>query len=173
MAITIVLTTLLNVFAFAPDLCSDAYLNAAGEPYTDSTGMTLSRFCQWAGPDVPVWDNTVCCTFDADGAQCSVPTATGACAVGEPRYCEYGQQLWGEVVCYQSFPSMCEAGYCISEPTEPPPGPLASELGCCSAGGACQVILSSQLWECKEGGGEWLACNDGTVYIDGTMDCWD
>jgi hypothetical protein len=52
---TAIVTLLVSLLQFAsapaPDLCADVYLNTAGEPITDSSGTTLSRFCEWTGPD--------------------------------------------------------------------------------------------------------------------------
>ena len=55
MKLSIILTTILSTFATtSPDLCDDVFLNAAGDPVTDLVRQTLSRFCKWTGPDVPI-----------------------------------------------------------------------------------------------------------------------
>jgi hypothetical protein len=43
-------------------------------------------------------------------------------------------------------------------------------MGCCSAGGACQVVEAAQMGDCN---GTFLFCHDGVTNVDGTMDCWD
>jgi hypothetical protein len=175
MKFAILLNTLLNSFAtVAPNLCADVYVDAAGDPYTDVIGQTLSRYCAWTGPDAPVWDANVCCTIDGDGAHCSVPDKNGRCVIGYRMYCEYAAAVpGGGVVCYQPFPSMCDAGFCIEAPPNMPPAPQASLLGCCNDGGACQPIVAAQIWDCEGGGGTLLSCFNGVTNADGTMDCWD
>jgi hypothetical protein len=174
MKIAVLLTTLLNVFATAPDLCADVYLDAAGNPYTDVIGQTLSRYCQWTGPQAPVWDADVCCTIDGDGAHCSAPGANGRCVIGYRMFCEYAAAVpGGGVICYQPFPSMCDAGYCIEAPPDVSTLPQASLLGCCNGGGGCQPIEAAQIGNCDASGGTLLFCHDGVTNIDGTMDCWD
>ncbi len=175
MTLSIILTTLLNTFATTPDLCDDVYLDAAGDPYTDSIGQTLPRYCKWTGPDAPLWDADVCCTIDDDGAHCSQPSVAGRCGIGFKMYCEYAEEVpGGGVICYRPFPSMCEAGFC-TEAEEPGYGqqPQADLIGCCGAGGACQAIVADQVWDCEGGGGTLLFCFDGVTNIDGTIDCWD
>ena len=76
MQITILLTTLLNIFATPNpcgvelsttedppiDLCTeDVYLDAEGAPLVDADGTTLARYCDWTGEDAPVWADEVCC----------------------------------------------------------------------------------------------------------------
>ena len=173
MKLAIIFTTMLNFFANTPDLCADVYLDAAGDPYTDVIGQTLSRYCEWTGPDVPVWDADVCCTIDDEGAHCSVPDTNGRCAIGYRMYCEYATATTsGEVVCYQPFPSMCDAGHCIAA-SDVSPAAQASMMGCCNGGGGCQPIEAAQVWDCEGGGGTLLFCHDGVTNADGTMDCWD
>jgi hypothetical protein len=173
MKLAIIFTTMLNLFANRPDLCADVYLDAACDPYTDVIGQTLSRCCQWTGPDVPVWDADVCCSIDDDGAYCSVPDTNGRCRVGYRMYCEYATAFTsGEVVCHQPFPSMCDAGYCIEAPAVPPLT-QASLMGCCNEGGACQPIEAIQMGDCEDAGGTFLVCHNGMTNADGTMDCWD
>ena len=68
MANSIILSTLLNLFAISPDLCEVPYLDITGEPCTDSIGQTLSRYCKWTGPDAPTLDADVCCSIEGDDA---------------------------------------------------------------------------------------------------------
>jgi hypothetical protein len=68
MKLSIIVTTILNMFATSPDLCAEPYLDPYGTPCTDSIGQTRSRYCKWTGPDAPLLDANVCCTIDGDGA---------------------------------------------------------------------------------------------------------
>lgn len=171
MKLSIILSTILNTFATGtPNLCDDVYRDPAGSPYTDLLGQTLSRYCEWTGPDVPVWGGDVCCMIDGDGASCSKPHSNGRCRQGLKMYCEYAQVVpGGGVVCYQPFPSMCDFGLCVKPPEVPPPGePI--HAACCSEGGVCQLIDESQVYQCQ---GYFLGCEHGTLYEDGTVECWD
>lgn len=172
MKLSIILTTLVANFATTtPNLCEDVFLTPDGSPYVDASGQTFSRHCEWVGPDAPVWDNDVCCTFDEYGAQCT-KTWQGTCfPEAEQLYCEYGEAiLGGGVVCYQPLLDMCDQGLCVTG-SEPPATAMAT-LGCCSPGGACQP-LAEELWDmCVGNGGSVLYCNVGTNNTDDTMDCW-
>ncbi|PRP97676.1 hypothetical protein ENSA5_31830 [Enhygromyxa salina] len=170
MELTTLLTTLLTTFAiYSPDLCDDVYLDPSGAPITDAVGQTLSRYCEWAGPDVPVWADDICCTIRDGEAQCTLTRRDGDCDVGEPKYCEYGEETAAGVVCYQPFPSMCDHGWCIA----PPPVPkaeLAALVACCTSGGACQLVVIGTTDQCQ---GELLACEHGVSNGDGTVDCFE
>ena len=94
MKLSIILSTLLSTFATgSPDLCDDVFLDASGDPVTDLVGQTLSRFCKWTGPDAPIWDANVCCTFDVDGAACTRTNSRGGCSTGKRHYCEHGEAV--------------------------------------------------------------------------------
>ena len=171
MELTILLTTLLNTFATtAPNLCDDVYRDPTGEPYPDWAGQTLSRYCEWTGPDAPVWDADVCCTIDEHGAACSTPDANDRCREGTRYSCEYGEATaTGGVVCYQPLPDMCDQGLCLQAPEDQPP---TAELlaGCCSPGGACQHVTAETLGDCE---GYILVCKWGMVHVDGTLECFE
>jgi hypothetical protein len=170
MELSILLSTFLTIFATTtPNLCDDVYLDSTGNPYTDSCGQTLSRYCQWTGPAAPVWDADVCCTIDDDGARCSPTDATQRCRTGLKMYCEYGEAVpGGGVICFQAFPSMCDAGFCIAPPDVPPPGE-AAHVACCGAGGACEPTTVEDMYNCQ---GTFVACDNGVTNADGTIDCW-
>jgi hypothetical protein len=171
MKLSIIVTTILNMFATSPDLCAEPYLDPYGTPCTDSIGQTLSRYCKWTGPDAPVLDANVCCTIDGDGAACSMPNSRGSCSTGSKWYCEYGKKLTGGgVVCYQPFPSACDHGFCVAAPELPPP--VLADLACCNAG-MCQPIMAGQTWDCEGNGGTVLWCHDGMSNADGSITCFD
>ena len=172
MANTIILSTLLNLFATSPDLCAVPYLDITGEPCTDSIGQTLSRFCKWTGPDAPVLDSDVCCSLEGDSAACWMPDTQGNCAAGSKWYCEHGQkQVGGGVVCYQPFPSACDSGHCVQAPELPPD--VQADLICCFDGGGCEHIVTLDIWNCEDSGGIVSWCEDGTSNADGTVTCFD
>jgi hypothetical protein len=168
MQLSTILSSILKLFATNPDLCADVYADATGEPYTDSIGQTLPRYCQWTGPDAPILNTDVCCDIDDDAAACVLPNVTGRCSIGSPYYCKYGQVSGAGVVCFQPFPSACALGLCVQAPDVPPP--VQALLGCCSPGGACVEILPSQAGDCE---GSFIACTDGVSNEDGTITCFD
>ena len=144
----IIVTTILNIFATTPDLCAEVYLDEYGEPWTDAIGQTLSRYCEWTGPDAPVLDADVCCTIDADVASCWLPDTGSDCQTGSEWYCEYGEAIAGGVVCYRPYPSTCDQGLCVKAPALPPD--VQAQLICCD-GGSCQNIwLSCRVCGCSE-----------------------
>jgi len=153
--------------AGSPDLCDDVYLDEDGTPIHDSTGMTLSRYCEWTGPDAPRLDLDVCCELDAAGAACSLPDTRGECSFGDLYWCEYGEtSSLGGVVCYQLLPDACEAGYCVAAPTDPPTGE-PFEAMCCTAGGCIHAEVGD---DCD---GEFVVCEWGITNADGTVECFD
>lgn len=163
------LSSYLSTFASGPpSLCDTPRLGVDGSPISDSAGRVLARYCQWAGPDVPVWDADVCCELDDDGATCVVPDAVGRCTTGESRHCEYGEAIAGGVVCYQPFPSACDMGLCVEAPDDLPPVGQAATLMCCGASGGCQHVDFVSGLACE---GEILACNYGVSNEDGTVEC--
>jgi hypothetical protein len=170
--LSVILSTLLSTFSTTvPNLCDDVYLDASGEPVTDSVGQTLSRFCKWTGPDAPVWDANVCCTFDADGVACTGTNSRGGCSTGQKHYCEHGESVpGGGVICYQPLPSMCDVNTCVAPPDVPPTGQETDGLVCCSPGGACQLISPLEQGECI---GEIAVCIYGSADGNGVVECWD
>ena len=162
---TILTSTLLGG---APNLCDDAYLNAAGEPFADSTGRTLSRYCEWTGPDAPVLESNVCCSVSDDAAYCELANLRGYCAKGTRMWCERGEvdSSSGRVTCMQAFPSVCGAGLCVQAPPDAPQG--YNQMLCCTAGG-CVPIEWGDL-SCE---GSYLACNWGMSLPDGTVECFE
>ncbi|MFO7568080.1 MAG: hypothetical protein R6X02_35895 [Enhygromyxa sp.] len=165
----LILTTLTTG---TPNLCDDVYINpATGRPYTDSVGQTLARFCEWTGPDAPIWNADVCCTIDDYGAQCTRPDRKGRCRTGLKLYCKYGDVMRdGSVECYQPLRDMCDLGLCIQQPDLPPPG-LASYAGCCSSGGVCQLVTWENTFDCPDG--LFVSCYYGHQNQDGTVECYD
>ena len=169
---TILATILLTT---NPDLCADVYVDANGEPYTDAAGQTLSRFCEWTGPDAPVLDLNVCCTISGDNARCSLPDRKGRCSTGSRAYyCEHGEATsTGAVVCYQSFLSACDLGFC-GDVLPPGGGPLEDTLCCWGGTGTCTELETAvDAFECGSGGGYVAFCDDGAQNADGTIDCFD
>src|SRR5690606_26082083 len=164
MKLAIVLSTLFSTFATSvPNLCDDVFVDALGQPLTDSVGQTLSRYCAWTGPDAPAWDADVCCTFDDDSAACSVPLATGCPTGTTRRYCKDGRpDARGGVPCYHPCPGACEAGICVQAPDLPPP--VEAFLLCCGPGGACQHVEYGQGWACN---GELPWCDYGSMDGNG------
>jgi hypothetical protein len=157
-----------SAFANPPDLCAeDVYRDATGDPVTDSNGVMLSRYCQWAGPDAPVWDGEVCCAIDDDGAACSAPGKDRCAAELEPFYCKHGEEIAGGVVCYQSFPSACELGFC--SPALLPPEDSQESVICCTDPG-CYPWADKNPEDCP---GLYTYCYDGYSKVDGTVECFD
>ncbi|PRP98292.1 hypothetical protein ENSA5_30250 [Enhygromyxa salina] len=165
----VILSTLLSNFATSdPNLCDLLHADASGAPYLDSTGQGLARYCAWTGPEAPVLDANLCCDIDVDGAACTAADHTGRCRSGTRFYCEYGEATAAGVICYQPFPSMCDAGLCVAPPDVPPPG-LAVEGVVCCAGGVCVPTDGEDGWDCR---GEFLACPYGILNADGTVECY-
>lgn len=174
MKLSIVLTTLFATFATGtPDLCDDVYRDPTGAPYVDSIGQMLARFCEWTGPDAPIWDADVCCSFAGNSASCSVTDSYGRCPSGKKKaYCEHGEaDSAGAVTCYQPFPDACELGFCLQAPELPPDS--QEGMACCVPGGVCQSASPDDLDHCIGVGGIWIFCANGVENADGTLDCWD
>lgn len=184
MPITIVLTTLLNIFATVPTLCGDVslavedpvpdlctedvYLDPDGVPLEDADGTTLSRYCVWTGEDAPVWADTVCCELGPDSAHCTPTNALGECsAVQVKRWCDHGKSNGKQVVCLQSFPSACRSGVCADPPRDVQVAPQAATSLCCF-GGACYEIYDEE--PC---GGSFQWCNSPYTNSDGSVGCAD
>jgi hypothetical protein len=171
MKLSIILTTLLSTFAIEPpDLCADVYTGPTGAPYTDSLDQTLPRYCAWTGPDVPVWDNDVCCSIDDSGASCTVTDSAGHCSRElERAYCKYGEAVAGGFVCYRPFIDACEAGWCIDSPPPPEAELAVAFLACCNDGGACQYVTTENIQDCQ---GEFVACDWGILHDGGVVECF-
>lgn len=154
-----------------PDLCTEAVVDASGAPVSDSTGLTLSRYCQWAGPDAPRWDGDVCCTIDQDGASCVEPDDRGACDWGTRSYCERAEvTTTGAVVCYQALPSTCDVVPCMSPTLDGLPEVPVDSL-CCENGDCWEWDHTTQYSEDCLGYFSW--CSSGYLNEDGTVDCYD
>lgn len=163
--ITLITSSLLST---APDLCDTAYLNAAGEPVTDSAGQTLSRYCAWAGPDAPQLETNVCCTIESDIASCSLANPRGRCRSGVRMWCSHGEvdSSTGQVACMQVFPNACDAGECLQAPPDAPQE--FDGLLCCGPGGCVPIEIGDPL-DCE---GSYLACEWGMSLPDGTVECF-
>lgn len=172
MQLSTILTTILQVFATSPDLCADVYVDADGQPLTDAAGQTVSRYCQPAGPDAPVLDADVCCSIDGDQAKCVFPDAHGRCSRDAKMYCEYGESIGAEVICYQRFPSACDFGFC--DGVAPPGlGPFEGIL-CCWNGSICiEIATLVEVGFCDDNYGYIAWCDNGAQNSDGTVDCFD
>jgi hypothetical protein len=172
MELSIILTT--TLMTTSPDLCADVYVDASGKPYTDAIGQTISRFCEWTGPEAPVLDGQVCCTISGDSAQCHLPNRQGRCSTGTwAYYCEFGEATSsGAVVCYQPFPSVCDLGFC-GDVAPPEAGPQENGM-CCWPSGVCTGVETFEQWKgCGQGGGILGFCGVGVTNADGTVDCFD
>ena len=148
-----------------PNLCDDVYLDEDGAPLHDSSGMTLSRYCEWTGPRAPKWAASVCCSFTEGEADCAGLSSTGSCDAGESRmWCDHGKQaLDGSVTCYQSFPSACDAGHCVEAPagaTQELETPL-----CCLSQGCFELQFEEY---CP---GLFMFCSAPYSLPDGTVGC--
>lgn len=150
-----------------PNLCDDVYLDAAGAPLHDADGTTLSRYCEWTGPDAPVWGNELCCSFGAEGASCTATSVRQRCGWGQLKlWCDYGEMASdGSVACYQPFESACDAGHCVAPPAGTPQEgqtPL-----CCYAGGCYELDFEESC------GGDFFFCASPYTAGDGTVGCAD
>lgn len=170
MQLTAILTTVLNIFANSPDLCAEVLLDADGQPWTDSLGQTLSRYCQWTGPDAPVLDAEICCDIEDDAAACVLPDPSGGCPLGDRYSCRYGKVIRGGVICLQPFPDACELGHCVKAPELLPP--THADLLCCH-GSWCVDIPKFTSGDCDDAGGEVSWCDFGETHTDGTVTCHD
>lgn len=155
----------------SPKLCDEAVvLSPDGSPVQDSQGTTLSLYCQWSGPDVPVWNDEVCCSIDAAGAQCESSSPTRDCSTGlAPYFCEYGELIGDEVVCYQPFPSACDEGWCAGGMDKAPPEDPQEDAICCFNGN-CYPWDDKNILDCE---GQYLWCDRGYSKVDGTVECYD
>ena len=167
-----ILTTLIvsSLISAAPNLCDDALVNAAGEPITDSTGRTLSRYCEWAGPESPLLETDVCCSISGNTASCELANLRGYCSAGVRMWCSRGEvdSSTGQVTCIQAFPGACDEGFCVQPPPEIPQE-MDHEMLCCGVGG-CVTI---EPWDLSGCAGEYVACEWGMSMADGTVMCFE
>ena len=160
--------------AASPELCKQAILTEIGQPYMDSVGQTISRWCE-PHTNAPVWGSEVCCEL-GDEAHCVLPEADGGCDVGAAYSCEYGEQVGDEVVCYQPGPDACEMGFCADEVIGEGLETRTTTWLCCQG--------DFDFLECRWAGDTkdndipvvacsgWLAiCNWGWTNLDGTVSC--
>ncbi|WP_255216851.1 hypothetical protein [Pseudenhygromyxa sp. WMMC2535] len=50
--------------------------------------------------------------LDRASASCTATDENGRCTTGIKMWCDYGEQINGEVVCYQPFDDACDRGFC-------------------------------------------------------------
>lgn len=159
-----------------PDLCSEPVRGVTGEPYTDTEGTTISRFCP---PRInpPVLDQEVCCSI-SDKATCTLPDAVGRCTSGMKFWCEHGQASGGKIECYQDAPDACAAGVCQPATSYTGEGAIFDDTSwlCCHGN-------DDEYLECVYVGessgppvdhacsGKLLSCMWGATNEDGTVDC--
>ena len=150
----------------APDLCEDPLLDPSGAPISDSSGQTLSRYCEWTGPDAPRLDANICCTIEDSTARCELANSRGYCGAGARLFCEYGAvDDDGVVSCARAYPDACDEGLCVAGPAgEPEP----YEVLCCSPGGVCVGVTLETIDDCV---GSFVGCDHGIENTDGTVEC--
>lgn len=160
--------------AAPPDLCDELVVNAAGEVYRDSTGASISRWCE-PRTDPPAWDAPVCCVV-TDEANCVPTNSRGRCDVGMAFWCDYGERVDDGVACYQPGPSACDVGGCMD--IENPNGMEVFHAAiwlCCTEHSADDIECShagmgdSPNMSC---GGFLAICNWGVTNQDGTVECY-
>lgn len=176
MTTSIVLLTLtlqLGPGSGLPDLCAqEPLLDPTGQIITDAQGTALSRYCEWAGPDAPLWDDLACCSFDASGAACVSLGERDSCDAGSASYyCERGVELAdGGLVCQQSFPSACEYSTCTEPGLELDAQDDVQEEVICCVCGICYPWDGQSSLDCE---GTFTWCDDGYSTIEGTVECFD
>lgn len=172
--VTILVST--RAEAAPPDLCEEPVLTVDGSVYQDSTGLTLSRWCE-PHTDPPLWDGKVCCSL-TDGVHCQAPTATGGCATGKAFHCEYGEAVGDDVVCYQPGPWACDLGLCGSYDSTNPEIFAATIWGCCVEKGINDLICTfagvtnNGEPPASPCGGFLAICNWGQTNLDGSITCF-
>ncbi|NVB36227.1 hypothetical protein G6O69_38365 [Pseudenhygromyxa sp. WMMC2535] len=154
-----------SALASLPDLCDDVYLDEIGAPVTDSEGTRLSRFCQWTGPDAPLWADHVCCSIGAS-ASCTATDENGRCTTGIKMWCDYGEQINGEVVCYQPFDDACDRGFCDDLAPSGSDLVYVAPLCCFEHLDACYELSIAEYC-----GGFFLNCDSPYSNSDGTVGC--
>ncbi|EDM74782.1 hypothetical protein PPSIR1_11005 [Plesiocystis pacifica SIR-1] len=164
---TLLALTPITAAGSLPDLCDDVYLDEIGAPITDSKDTKLSRFCEWTGPDAPIWANHVCCAIDGETADCGPTDANGRCTSGMKMWCDYGELTSpGKVTCYQPFPDACDAGFC--DDLMPPGTQPDKATPLCCYGGSCYELAIGE--HC---GGDFLLCSAPYTTEQGTVGCAD
>ena len=159
--------------AASPELCKQVVLTEIGQPYMDSVGQTISRWCE-PHTDPPAWGSEVCCEL-GDEARCVLPDE-GGCSVGVAYSCEYGEQIGDEVVCYQPGPDACEMGFCADEVIGEGLGTRVTTWLCCQ--GDIDYLECVWAGDTKDGdipevacAGWFTVCNWGWTNLDGTVSC--
>jgi hypothetical protein len=152
-----------------PDLCDDYHLSPTGAPYTDSTGMKLSRFCSWTNElEVSVWANHVCCSIGTTSATCKPTDANGRCLAGAKMWCDYATVSGPLVTCQQPWPDACAEGFCsVAAPGSTPA--VAPEPLCCEVPDDCIVVGAPM--DCE--GGTFLQCWSPYTNSNGSVGCAD
>ncbi|NJK31485.1 MAG: hypothetical protein HC927_03155 [Deltaproteobacteria bacterium] len=153
-----------------PDLCAEPLRGATGDPYVDSQGDYVSRFCN---PRIspPLFAQDVCCSID-QVAFCTLPDSKGRCQAGMKFWCEYGAVDDDVVECYQPGPGTCDKGYCNNY-QEPSQTFEDSSWVCCNDEDVCTYVGESGD-DPPEGAkcpGDLTICNWGSTNEDGTINC--
>ena len=132
-----------------------------------TTGRTLSRYCEWTGPDAPALEANICCTLDGDTAHCELANLRGYCRTGVRMWCSHGEvdSATGRVSCMQVFPDACDAGLCVQAPPEAPQA--WDGVLCCGPGG-CVPVEYGEAGDCD---GDFFICEWGMSLPDGTVEC--
>lgn len=152
-----------------PDLCDDVHLDAAGTPYTDSTGMTLSRFCKWTNElTVTVWAKHVCCSIGTTSATCTPTSASGRCLSGAKMWCDYATSTGTLVTCQQPWPDACAEGFCsVAAPSSVPMAYV--EPLCCNGPDDCYVVAVPSACD----PGNFVHCHSPFTNQNGSVGCAD
>lgn len=177
----LIVTTLLVLIpaeghAAPPDLCDEPVRTVDGGLYEDSTGLTISRWCE-PHTDPPVWGRSVCCSI-TDEAYCEPATTAGRCMTGTTRFgCEFGEQIGEQVVCYQPGPGACEQGFCIDYERGGPEVFVATIWECCVPivnDVVCHFAGSTNNGAPPDTdcGGFFSICQWGQSNLDGTTSCF-
>ena len=159
--------------AAPPDLCEEVVYNDLGQPYQDSIGQTISKWCD-PHTNPPVWNGDVCCVV-MDEANCVAPDENGRCSLGMKFSCQYGEQIGDGVACYQHAPSACAMGFCSDYTPGGSPFEDTSWLCCYDKGDDVDCFYAGEGKDdtppavvCT---GFLAGCNYGQSMADGTVDC--
>ncbi len=160
--------------AAPPDLCADRVLGPTGDPYEDSVGRTISKWCE-PHTSPPTWGADVCCVI-TDEANCVAPDEVGRCSIGMKFGCQYGEQIGDGVACYEPGPSACDMGFCSVQSPEPEAEWAAAIWLCCHEDGdwiECTFAGESDNYDIPEVScsGYLAICNWGQTLLDGTVSC--
>lgn len=157
-----------------PDLCADPLRDPTGAPLLDSTGMHLSKWCEWTHElDVVAWEDAVCCVFSTGSpisASCTATDSVGRCVTGFQFWCDFATvSSTGAVRCQQPWPDACAAGFCSSLPIGATPLEDTEPL-CCTDVDVCTVVDLANPVPC---GGSYLGCESPFSNLDGSVGCAD